>query len=197
MFLGFWIKKSSWPPLTENHIVWIYLLFLCYSFGASFTNFNDKPICEHNNWRILPFYFWWRFLYIVLIIQGALSNYLLVCSLPSFSSLSLRLIVTIFFCAYCIACFLLSVLFHPILTHSIILTFINFFSIFHTMFFNYIGCIGSFFCFFFNIIINFITFAVFTCPCFLLTFRNFFSCKFFLTFLMLWWFEGCPSPGLV
>ena len=80
------------------------------------------------------------------------------------------------------------------LTHSIFLTFINFF-IFHTMFFNYIGCIGSSY-FLLNIHHQFLYFC-FHVPMFSFYFQELFSCKFFLTFLMLWWFEGCPSLGLV
>ena len=121
MFLGFWIKKSSWPLLMEKHIVRIYLLFLCYSFGASFTNFNGKPICEYNNWRILHFYFWWRFLYIVLHNSSSSFKYtfsmLFAIFFFTLFLFSLGLIVTIF-CAYCTACFLLSVSFHPMLTQS-------------------------------------------------------------------------------
>ena len=200
MFSGFWINKSSWPPPTKNHIVWIYLLFLCFFSRESFTNFNARPICEYNNWRILPLYFWWRNLYVSLHNSSSSFKYtfgmLFAISFFTFFLFCLRLIVDIFFCAHSTPCFLLPVAYRPMFTHSVIFIFINFISIFHTMLFNYIRCIGYFF-YFLNIIINCFAFAFFMQPGFLFACGNFFSCEFFLAFLVFWWFEGCPSLGLV
>ena len=145
---------------------WDKLAVLLLFFWASFTDFNPKPICEYNNWRIFSFDFWWWFLYVFVHYVSSSFKYtfcllfaIFVFTLFLFCS---RLILAIFFCAHSTAFFPLPVAFNPMFTHSIIFIFINFFTIFHIMLLNYIRCIGSFFYFCLNIILKFFAFALFT-----------------------------------